>query len=532
MATSIEQSLNWRNVSTKPDYQVAARRVDTFVQPERDTRGTQIAKALDQAAGGFNTFANKKKVELKALQVAQAKAQTKAVEEITDREKMKASNLANFWSPQIERFVQEHDYSLVEGERPTRESIWEALNTKFPALATDMNNLTTLKGKIALGDVTGDIFGKTVGDMLVQTEIDEEEQELNTYIATRLGNIPMSPNGELGDAYINAVKTFDQEIRDKGRTNIEAYTSLGNTASIIANQQGDFRLYDYLISTDIGGTDQKKAWIKEREAIKSKRAQQRNQRNTEVADKLKADKVLLAQEGAALFNTDAPVTSEQEIALIQKYIEQGVPNADSLVKTMSGNYRAIQKVVMTPEQESRIWQGFIAAGTPDNQRNFIQVQVNKKVISQGLATQLYSRLGNSNDKFLLQDVVYQQYFKGVETLSKKSTGFMGALENNIDYAYIRPLFQKKYLEMATAPDWKDKDPDVELANLFNSMRQLREINQSDFLSDGKTVNNQNDAQQLSELMNPETPEEIEKKAARRAAAQDRIAALRKAQATQ
>jgi len=492
MATSIEQSLNWRNVSTKPDYQVAARRVDTFVQPERNTRGAQIAQALDQAAGGFNTFADKKKVELKALQVAEAKAQTKAVEEITDREKMKASNLANFWSPQIERFVQEQDYSLVGGERPTRESVWEALNTKFPALATDMNNLTTLKGKIALGDVTGDIFGKTVGDMLVQTEIDEEEQELNTYIATSLGNIPMSPNGELGDAFINAVKTFDQEIRAKGRTNIEAYTSLGNTASITANQQGDFRLYDYLISKDIGGTDQKKAWIKERAAIKSKRAQQRNQRNTEVADKLKADKVLLAQEAVALFNTDTPVTSEQELALIQKYIEQGVPNADSLVKTMGANFKAMKEVRLTAEQESKVWEGFIAAGTPDNQRNFIQAQVAKKTISKGLMSQLYSRLGNANDQSLLSGSWYTAHGSAITRLTQ-SKGFMDALVEDSKYSYLKPLFQQRYLQMATTPEWDELDLQGKynaMAGLIQSMETLKEINDDD---------PSNDMQQLQKI---------------------------------
>ena len=46
MATSIEQAVNWRNVTNKPDYQVAARQVDTYVQPQRNTRGEQIATAL------------------------------------------------------------------------------------------------------------------------------------------------------------------------------------------------------------------------------------------------------------------------------------------------------------------------------------------------------------------------------------------------------------------------------------------------------------------------------------------------------
>ena len=531
MATSIEQSLNWRNVSTKPDYQVAARRVDTFVQPERNTRGAQIAQALGQAAGGFNTLANKKEALVKQ---AQAKATAQANELVSLLEAMTAKTEAAKHGPNVVEFMKTYDLGLVDGGRPSLEQTWADFNTAHPTYATALNNLQTLKGKVALSETIGVAFNKNYSESLIARERLDEDNALNNNILINLESIPYDSQSI---EFTQLMKGIDGDLMGFGRSPQEAYTTLGNVASIAARERGDFRVFDYLLGDArggkaIGGVKEREAWLKEKNLIKSQRAQKQNQRNTEVADKLKADKVLLAQEGVALFNTDAPVTSEQEIALIQKYIEQGVPNADSLVKTMSGNYRAIQKVVMTPEQESNIWQGFIAAGTPDNQRNFIQVQVNKKAISQGLATQLYSRLGNSNDKFLLQDVVYQQYFKGVETLSKKSTGFMGALENNIDYAYIRPLFQKKYLEMATAPDWKDKDPDVELANLFNSMRQLREINQSDFLSDGKTVNNQNDAQQLSELMNPETPEEIEKKVARRAAAQERIVALRKAQATQ
>ena len=523
MATSIDQSVNWRDGIKAPAYQVAARQVDTFVQPESNSRASQVAKALGQAAGGLMDASNRRAREEKA-------AQAQASEQVSLLEAMNASNEGARWSPVIEEFTKTYDFSLQNGVRPDRGQVWEDFNLANPEYAGTLSNFQTLKGTTAFGDVTGDIFNKTFSLTGIARERLDEESALSTNIITKLAALP---NEGLTQSFAELARQMDRDIMSFGRDPKEAYSTLANVANITAKESGDFRMYDYLLSQNIGGLEEKKKWTAERLTIKNQQAQQRNQRNTEVADKLKADKVLLAQEGAALFNTDAPVTSEQEIALIQKYIEQGVPNADSLVKTMSGNYRAIQKVVMTPEQESNIWQGFIAAGTPDNQRNFIQAQVNKKEISQGLATQLYSRLGNSNDKFLLQDVVYQQYFKGVETLSKKSTGFMGALENSIDYAYIRPLFQKKYLEMATAPDWKDKDPDAELANLFNSMRQLREINQSDFLSDGKTVNNQNDAQQLSELMNPETPEDVAERAARTAELLARIEARRKeAQATQ
>ena len=500
MATSIEQSLNWRNVSTKPDYKVAARRVDTFVKPESNTRGVQIAKALGQAAGGFNTFANKKEAE---VQQAAAKASAKAAEQVSLLESMNAKIAGAKYAPVVTKFMETYDLGLEEGQRPTLEQAWSDFGTAHPDYAETLNNLQTLKGKTALSETIGVAFNKTYSESLIARERVDEENALNNNILINLQNIPFSSQSA---EFTELMAGIDNDIMSFDRTPQEAYTTLGNVASIAARENGDFRVYDYLLGDAeggraIGGVKEREAWLKEKNIIKAQRAQLKNQRNTEIADKLKADKVSLAQEGAALFNSGVPVTGEQQAELIQKYIDQGVPNADSLVNTMASNYRAIQKVVMTPEQESNVWQGFIAAGSPDSQRNFIQAQVNNKTISQGLATQLYSRLGNSNDKFLLQDVVYKEYFKGVETLSKKSTGFRGALEDNIEFAYIRPLFQKKYLEMATSPDWEDKDPNVELANLFNAMRELKEINKKDFLSDGKTVNNQNDEQQLAELMN-------------------------------
>ncbi len=72
MATSIEQSVNWRNVTKKPDYQVAARQVDTFVQPQQNTRGVQVAKALGQVAGDLGQVATRK-----------ANAQSKAEEQVS-----------------------------------------------------------------------------------------------------------------------------------------------------------------------------------------------------------------------------------------------------------------------------------------------------------------------------------------------------------------------------------------------------------------------------------------------------------------
>jgi len=70
MATSIDKSVNWRNAAAAPDYQVTARQVDTFVQGERNTKGMQVAAALDSAAGTVSQVGKKQLAKLRQEQEA------------------------------------------------------------------------------------------------------------------------------------------------------------------------------------------------------------------------------------------------------------------------------------------------------------------------------------------------------------------------------------------------------------------------------------------------------------------------------
>lgn len=487
MATSIEQSVNWRNVTKKPDYQVASRQVDTFVQPQQNTRGAQVAKALGQVAGDFGQVATRKANETKA-------AQAKADEQVSLLEAMNASNEGERWKPIIKEFTETYDHGLQDGQRPSTEEVWTAFNTAHPDYQESMNNLQTLKGKTAFGDVTGDVFNKTFSEASIARERVDEENALNNNILTKLQGVTLTSQSV---EFTEFMKQVDKDIMSFNRTPQEAYTTLGNVASIAARENGDFRVYDYLLGDAeggraIGGVKEREAWLKEKNIIKAQRAQLKNQRNTEIADKLKADKVALAQEGASLFNSGFPVTGEQQAELVQKYIDQGVPNAASLVKTMGTNFKAMQAVTLTAEQESKVWEGFIAAGTPDNQRNFIQAQVNKKTISKGLMSQLYSRLGNANDQSLLSGSWYTAHSAGITRLTQ-SEGVLGALIENSEYSYLKPLFQQRYLQMATTPEWDELDLQGKydaMAGLIQSMETLKATNDGD---------PSNDMQQLQKI---------------------------------
>lgn len=491
MATSIEQSVNWRNVTKKPDYQVAARQVDTFVQPQQNTRGEQIAKALGQVSGDLGQAATRKANEAKA-------AQSKAEEQVSLLESMNAKIAGAKYTPVVTKFMETYDLGLVEGQRPTLEQAWSDFGTAHPDYAEALNNLQTLKGKTALNEVIGVAFNKTYSESLISRERVDEENALNNNILINLQNIPFSSQTV---EFTELMAGIDKDIMSFDRTPQEAYTTLGNVASIAARENGDFRVFDYLLGDArggkaIGGVKEREAWLKEKKLIKAQQAKQKNQRNIEIADKLKADKVALAQEGAALFNSGVPVTGEQQAELVQKYIDQGVPNAASLVKTMGTNFKAMQAVTLTAEQESTIWEGFIAAGTPDLQRNFIQTQVNKGTISQGLMSQLYSRLGNANDKSLLTGSWYTAQSSAITRLTQ-SEGVMGALVEDSKYSYLKPLFQQRYLQMATTPEWEKLTLDEKydaMAGLIQSMETLKASNDKD---------PSNDMEQLKKIQMPD-----------------------------
>lgn len=88
MATSINESVNWRKTAVTPDYKVGAQRVDTFVQGDRNTKGMQVAAALESTAGTLSNFtkglANKQQREL-----SEAEARDEALD------KMGANNLTS-----------------------------------------------------------------------------------------------------------------------------------------------------------------------------------------------------------------------------------------------------------------------------------------------------------------------------------------------------------------------------------------------------------------------------------------------------
>lgn len=85
MATSIDKSTNWRNAAAAPDYQVAARRVDTMVQTPTNTKGDQIAAALNQASGVVSSVGKQQLQKKRELQVAELETTTaKIQQELSD----------------------------------------------------------------------------------------------------------------------------------------------------------------------------------------------------------------------------------------------------------------------------------------------------------------------------------------------------------------------------------------------------------------------------------------------------------------
>ena len=114
MATSIDKSTNWRKSADKPDYQVAARRVDTFIQGERNTKSMQVAEALTKTAGVVSQVADRK------------------LEQVTNLEMLRASNYTNELSAEITEFAETYDYSIKDGKRPTSDDVWKSFTSGSP----------------------------------------------------------------------------------------------------------------------------------------------------------------------------------------------------------------------------------------------------------------------------------------------------------------------------------------------------------------------------------------------------------------
>jgi len=127
MATSIDKSVNWRKSADTPDYQVAARRVDTFVQPQRNTKGDQVAEALNQAAGVISNVGKQ-----------QAQAQKEALRKATALQKDQARVDANAEAALFNEAQKEQSYN----EDSTFDGIFGNVYAEGSDARTRLNDIT------------------------------------------------------------------------------------------------------------------------------------------------------------------------------------------------------------------------------------------------------------------------------------------------------------------------------------------------------------------------------------------------------
>ena len=92
---SVAQVASRDNSAVRTGYQVKAQPVDTFVRGPSNTKGMQVAKALQQVSGDINSFgASMAKVDAqKQADAAKAHSELKLVESLKAKNELSARSL-------------------------------------------------------------------------------------------------------------------------------------------------------------------------------------------------------------------------------------------------------------------------------------------------------------------------------------------------------------------------------------------------------------------------------------------------------
>jgi hypothetical protein len=354
MATSIDKSVNWRNAAATPDYQVTAQRVDTFVQGERNTKGMQVAAALESAAGTLSSVAKSQARKISAAEKA-AMAQEEA------RDKMRADNLSASWKEQIKIDLENDnllEYTDENGvvKPHTQESWFQSWKAKNPQFQEGLMGLTTEAGRLKFGVEVGDVLG-TNFDIFQNTQ--QQNQDAQLISNNILAKSQAAGVGEFSSSsaeWANFVRSMEESMGTFGyNSNQSRYEMLGHSAKEIYSKTGDQRMYEWLLGEvagrpAIGGSEFQEKLRTERNQIANAFASKKNQEAKDAEARRKLNTAQLAIDAKDLFGSDVKPTREAVTNLMSKYVEMGVPNAPTLVTTMETAYDKAKNIKLIKMQ--------------------------------------------------------------------------------------------------------------------------------------------------------------------------------------
>ncbi len=505
MATSINESVNWRQTAVSPDYKVGSTRVDTFVQGQRNTKGEQVAAALESAAGTVGGLARSMKVE-------QVREQTKEEKQQEALDRLRADNQSASQRELASQWLEDTDISTYA----TPEDALDQYSEDTPTYGEALNTLTTDVGKIRFGTEFGDVWNQKFYEKKKSQKDFETAETLNENFMTELNRDGQTDQAMPVDdpRFTNLVKSLETKASELGyETPQSQYELLASVAEQQYREGKDARLFDYLQGnvkgrTAIGGTDFQNTLATKKESIRKLHLSQDNEMRLAKERELKENKVKLAQKTSSILNGDE---EGDLLELADEYMEMGVPNALQTVKAMQDAYDDLDDVNLDSTQYSEIWQGFLNVNTPMEQVSYLNNLVEKDSISKPLLAQLYSRIGNNNDKAMFDNsLAWQSIKSGVSALSKdKDSGFALA-----EYTYLDGVAKQLWIEQVTSPDWQDKPMQERMAvanTILSTLNQLKGQDNNEYridaLPDAQKIFNKLSNPDLEEPREGETPAE-------------------------
>ena len=482
---SVAQVASRDNPAVRTGYQVKAQPVDTFVRGPSNTKGMQVAKALQMVGSDINSFgASMAKVD-REEEIAKQQAEAKAYKGTVLREKSQANILSSGWVEKLESDAKNADLTKV-----TQAEWYAQWREDNPIYDENLSSFTTQEGQLKFATAVGE----KLNEFFTSNQLEQQQYADSQLISDDVFTMSKSVKGlSINDPnFANFVKEAEDSMVGFGYASKKSrYEMLHHVAKKMYTEQGDQRLYQWLQGEaddrmPIGDPAFQESVVNSRRAIKTQINTKRNQDAADAAAALKVNQVKLAQDGAELFNSGVPVTQKQKKELTQQYIDLGVPNADQKVNQMKANYKTMDDVTLSAEEESNLWRGFLEVGSAEAQLSYIQAKVNNGEINRSLASQFYSRIGNRDNKALLTGSWYTANLKSISRLTQSTNPFTRKLEDSSKYSYLGPLFEQRYLQMATSPKWAEMEPDDKydaMAGLVRAMEELKENNDDDPTND-------------------------------------------------
>jgi hypothetical protein len=527
MATSIDKSVNWRNAAATPDYQVTAQRVDTFVQGERNTRGEQVAAALDSAAGTLSNVA-------KTQAVKQQREQTKAEKQAEALDKLQANNESASQRELATQWLADTDISSFA----TPDQALEQYAQDNPSYGEAITSLTTDVGRITFGTEFGDVFNQGFYEKHKELKDFKTASTLNVFAMNELNKDGQTDQAMSVDdpRFTLLVQSLEGQASTLGyETPQSQYELLAAVAEQQYRETQDVRLFDYLQGNvkgrnAIGGTDFQNSLATKRESIRKLHLSQDNEARLTKERDLKQNKVLLGQEVAAIL-----MSGEGDLLeLANKYTSMGVASAMQTVKSMKDAHEDLDDVNLDSSQYSSIWQGFLQQSTPMDQMAYLNTHVANDTISKPLLAQLYSRIGNDQDKAMFNNMAWKSVEAGINTLSRDRDSGMALAE----FTYLDGVGKQLWIDLYTSPEFKDMGLQQQIASANNIVKTLMTLKETDnstnAIVDGREeFGKQQDIQQtdlqvrtLSEPVKGETPAEALVRDTKLLEAQERLRKLR------